>query len=117
HMGIGRDAAGGWRPTENFRWAVELSGFLKAIDAQSHGATDLVLNGDTFELVESALPGCKYADPGSGCTESEAVARIDHVLAAHAPEMRALADFARSGTNRVVFVPGDHDAALLFPAV
>ena len=117
HMGFGRDAAGTWQPAEDFRWAVEFSAFLKAIDAQGHGATDLVLNGDTFELVEAVLPGCKYGDPVSGCTEAEAAARIDRVLAAHAPEVKALADFARSGTNRVVFVPGDHDAALLFPGV
>ena len=39
------------------------------------------------------------------------------MLSAHDAEVKALAAFARSGDNRIVFVPGDHDAALLFPAV
>jgi hypothetical protein len=43
--------------------------------------------------------------------------RFERVLAAHDAEMKALGQFARSGSNRVVFVPGDHDAALLGPAI
>ncbi len=117
HMGIGRDASGAWDPREDFRWAEDLAAFLKVIDAQGRGATDLVLNGDTFELLQDVQQGCAYDDPGLGCTEAEALARFGRVLAAHAPEMAALGAFARSGSNRVVFVPGDHDAALLFPAV
>jgi hypothetical protein len=117
HMGVGRDASGAWDPREDFRWAEDLAAFLKAIDAQGRGATDLVLNGDTFELRQDAQRGCAYDDSGLGCTEDEALARFGRVLAAHAPEMAALGAFARSGSNRVVFVPGDHDAALLFPAV
>jgi len=117
HMGIGRDASGAWDPREDFRWADDLAAFLKAIDAQGRGATDLVLNGDTFELLQDVKPGCKYDDAGLGCTEADALARFERVLAAHAPEMAALGAFARAGSNGVVFVPGDHDAALLFPKV
>lgn len=117
HMGIGRDASGAWDPREDFRWGEDLAAFLKVIDTQGRGTTDLILNGDTFELLQDVQPGCKYDDPGLGCTEGEALKRFERVLAAHAPEMAALAAFARAGSNRVVFVPGDHDAALLFPAV
>jgi len=39
------------------------------------------------------------------------------VLAAHAGEIADIVAFAKNGDNRVVFVPGDHDAALLFPSV
>ena len=39
------------------------------------------------------------------------------MLAAHADTVEALAAFAASGSNRVFLVPGEHDAALLFPAV
>jgi hypothetical protein len=45
------------------------------------------------------------------------VTRLERVLAAHRTEIAAIRDFARTGSNRVVFVPGDSDAALLFPAV
>ncbi len=117
HMGIGRDASGAWDPREDFRWAEDLAAFLKVIDAQGRGATDLIFNGDTFELLQDVQKGCAYDDPSLGCTENDALARFGRVLAAHAAEMVALGSFARSGSNRVVFVPGDHDAALLFPAV
>ena len=114
HMGGGRDAGGDWQAGEDFRWADELEGFLAALDAEGAGATDLVLNGDTFEL---AAADCVRDDPALGCTEPEALAELERVLAAHAREIEALAAFARAGSNRVVLVPGDRDAALLFPAV
>ena len=117
HMGLGRDETGEWRVEEDFRWGGEFALFLAALDAQGGGATDLVLNGDTFEL--DRLPGgtCASDDPALGCTETEALAGLERVLAAHADTVDALAAFARSGTNRVILVPGEHDAALLFPAV
>ena len=114
HMGAGRDAAGAWRPAADFRWADELEGFLQALDAAGAGAADLVLNGDTFELASAE---CVRDDPALGCTEAEALAVLERVLAAHPRAIDALAAFARAGSNRVVLVPGDHDAALLFPAV
>ena len=117
HLGAGRDAAGAWRVEEDFRWGEELALFLEALDVEGAGATDLVLNGDTFEL--DRLPGadCAAAAPALGCTEPEALARLERVLAAHADTVDALAAFAGAGSNRLVIVPGEHDAALLFPAV
>ena len=117
HMGLGRDAAGEWRVEEDFRWGGEFALFLDALDAQGGGATDLVLNGDTFELDRFAGERCAADDPALGCTEPEALARLERVLAAHADTVEALAAFAASGSNRVFLVPGEHDAALLFPAV
>ena len=114
HMGLGRDAAGAWLASEDFRWADEFERFLEALDAEGGGATDLILNGDTFELASST---CVYDDPELGCTEPEALAELERVLVAHARAIDALAAFARGGSNRVVLVPGDRDAALLFPTV
>lgn len=117
HMGPGRDADGEWRVEEDFRWGDEFALFLEALDAEGGGATDLVLNGDTFELDRLAGGRCRSGDPALGCTESEALARLEGVLAAHAGTVDALAAFADSESNRVFLVPGEHDAALLFPAV
>ena len=117
HMGLGRDADGEWRVEEDFRWGDEFALFLEALDAQGGGATDLVLNGDTFELDRLPDNGCAAGDPALGCTESEALAQVERVLAAHAETVDALAAFAASGSNRVFLVPGEHDAALLFPTV
>jgi hypothetical protein len=102
HMGGGRDESGRWRRDEDFRWAGELSEFLRTIDAQHRSTVDLVLNGDTFNLP---------AD------ETEAVASLDRALTAHSAEMEALAGFAKQGTNRIVLIPGDRDVALRFRGV
>jgi hypothetical protein len=124
HMGPGMEGAR-WHPVEDFRWRDEFLAFLKAIDAEGGGATDLVLNGDTFELLQSFAPPppassggqCRYGNPRLGCTESDALIRLDRVAAAHRAELQAIGAFARAGANRVYVVPGDHDAALLFASV
>jgi hypothetical protein len=117
HMGLGKDAAGAWSPYEDFRWPDEFTGFVKALDEAGKGTTDLILNGDTFELLQSSDKDCVNQDPDVGCSEKEALARLDRVLKAHDAEVKALGEFARAGSNHVVFIPGDHDAALLFPTV
>jgi hypothetical protein len=117
HMGIGRDKSGGWDPYEDFRWPDDFAAFLKAVDAEGSSAVDLILNGDSFELLQSRDTDCTAPAADLGCTEPQALMRLERVLAAHDAEMKALAQFARSGSNRVVFVPGDHDAALLGPTI
>ncbi len=114
-MGPGRDASGAWHPFEDFRWAAEFGEFLATIDQSE--PVDLVLNGDTFELLQSPNVPCAPAVPEAGCSESAALARLEAVLAAHQDEIRALSAFARSRSNRIVILPGDHDAAILLPAV
>ena len=116
-LGVGRTAAGEWHPFEDFRQPSAFEAFLNAIDQEGNGATDLILNGDTFELLQSTRGGCVGPDPALGCTEAEALSRLERVLAAHDTEIRSLGQFSRRQSNHVVFVPGDHDAALLFPAV
>lgn len=117
HFGVGKNASGEWLPAEDFRWQEDFAAFLRAIDEAGKGATDLVLNGDTFELLQSTTDDCRARDARLGCTEQEARGRLERVIAAHSPELSALGTFARNGTNRLILVPGDHDAALLFPAV
>ena len=117
HFGVGRSASGEWLPAEDFRWPDEFAAFLRAVDEAGKGATDLVLNGDTFELLQSTTDDCRVRDARLGCTEAEARGRLERVVAAHSVELAALGTFARNGTNRLILVPGDHDAALLFPAV
>ena len=102
HMGAGRDAEGRWRRDENFRWSLEFAEFLRAIDAQHRSGVDLVLNGDTFEIPSA---------------EPSALSALDGILAAHSVELDALSAFARAGSNRVVVLPGDADAALRSPKV
>jgi hypothetical protein len=117
HMGVGRTATGAWQPTEDFRWADEFARFLEAIGRVGNDAVDLVLDGDTFELTGSRPSECRGGSDDAGCSAAEVRARLDTVVKAHDAEMSALGRFARAGSNRVVFVPGDEDAGLLFPDV
>jgi hypothetical protein len=112
-MGVGRNGAGVWHPFEDFRWSSEFAAFLEAVSQEGAGAVDLVLNGDTFELVQTDGPPCRTE--AVGCSEPEMLERLDRVLGAHAAEVKALGRFAAAGSNRIALVPGDHDAALLFP--
>jgi hypothetical protein len=117
HFGVGRDSSGAWDPYEDFRWAAEWSLFLRELGAPGQPPTDLVLNGDTFELWQSLQNDCSYANRDLGCTEAEALARLQRVIRAHSEELAALGRFAGTGDNRVVIVPGNHDGALLFPSL
>ncbi len=117
HMGLGREPNGAWHSTEDFRWAEEFQRFLEALSDRATAGTDLILNGDTFELSSPTVMTCSYGDATVGCAEVDALQRLDRVLGAHSREVDALAAFSRSELNRVVLVPGDVDAALLFPAV
>jgi UDP-2,3-diacylglucosamine pyrophosphatase LpxH len=111
HLGPGRLPDHRWDPYEDFRWGDAFARFLAAID---DGKTDLVLAGDSFELWQYHAPDCGDP-PDVGCSEEVSMAHLAVALRAHAAELLALGRFAASGENRVVFLPGNHDAGLLFP--
>jgi UDP-2,3-diacylglucosamine pyrophosphatase LpxH len=119
HMGVGKvPGTKQWNAMEDFRWEKEFGLFLDEINKRGKGKTNLVINGDLFELWQFVEDNCDYGDPDLGCTEKDALKRVQDVLAAHAPEMRVLKKFADSpGENRVYIVPGNHDAALLYKGV
>jgi hypothetical protein len=118
HLGLGTDPkTGEWHPLEDFRWSDDFSAFLNAVNSGGDGATDLILNGDTVELWQALDDECQYEESGLGCTEEQALARLNRILTAHPDEISALSRFANFGANRIVVVPGDRDAGLLFPSV
>src|SRR5262249_33462853 len=119
HLGVGKEPGAGWHNYEDFRWNDEFVAFLKALRQQSPDGVDLVLNGDTFELWQSTEPDCKPVESNKnvGCSENEAADRLERVLSAHRDSIDALRAFAEESGNHVILVPGNHDAALLFPSV
>ena len=131
HVGAGKDSAQKWRATEDFRWQDDFDAFLQSVSKRSEDKADLILAGDVFELWQSPTmacsgditkPGCVIsdcheADPDIGCSEQEALVRVNYVLDQHPGFLNAIRQFARKGSNSVHFIPGNHDAALLFPAV
>lgn len=117
HFGVGKTPDGKWHAYEDARWASEFKLFLEELNSEGNGETDLVFNGDTFELWQSLEKDCVHADENLGCTEAEALRRIKTVIAAHRAELDAIRSFAVAGNNRVVILPGNHDAALGFANV
>ena len=129
HLGVGRTATGAWSPLEDFRWHAAFASFLDHLSRTTKDDAKLVILGDMLELWQSSrmqcsrlagVMSCTVLDcvgSGTGCSEEEARERARNVVKQHAATLRALGAFAARGTNRVVIVPGNHDAALLFPSV
>lgn len=131
HLGAGKTADGRWREIEDFRWQPDFNRFLEEMSLRGSNNVDLVLAGDIFELWQSPTmacsnnpdsPECKVSDCISGdknlgCNEADAMRRLDYIVKQHPAFIAAIRDFASKGSNHVYFIPGNHDAALLFPGV
>jgi UDP-2,3-diacylglucosamine pyrophosphatase LpxH len=132
HMGVGKiDGTDEWHRTEDFRWADEFELFLRFIDEQGQGRIDLIIVGDFLELWQSLelectgekdqrecrVKDCLYGNFDLGCNESEALNRLNRILSQHAKVFWDLGAFSTAGDNRLVIIPGNHDAALLYPSV
>lgn len=117
HLGVGRDAStGAWDAFEDFRWHDEFVLFLDKLDEVTGGQADLVLNGDSFELWQSLGGDCPTIEGNAdlGCSEAELRARLARAIDQHRLTLQALRAFEEKNENRVVLVPGNHDAGLLF---
>ena len=118
HLGEGTESeTDEWLALEDARWGDDLKLFLETIKNEGSTATDLVLNGDVFELWQSTTPGCSLNNSALGCSEEEVIARLRRIVEAHPVEIQAIRSFAETERARVFIVPGDHDAALLLPSV
>lgn len=104
------------RNTEDFRFPVALCGFLAAIGDRNSDGVDLVIAGDFLELWQHPQVDCRQLgakDVECGCTVEQMKQVVRTVLRAHAIEFAALDRFLTKPTNRLIVVPGNHDAALM----
>ena len=117
HFGLGKRSNGQWHPLDDFRWSNALRGFLDEISRRSGNRTTLVIAGDFFEMWQHPTVPCSSGTADLGCTvaEMEEVARL--IVEGHRGDLEALGAFASRGENRLVVIPGNHDAALLLPTV
>jgi UDP-2,3-diacylglucosamine pyrophosphatase LpxH len=113
HFGPGHTADGKWDPIDDFRWPRALSGFLDFISKWGHDNVDLIILGDFFELWQHPAIPCAAQDPDLGCTTTEMKKVVGRIVEQHHGELVSLWSFAEKGTNRLIVVPGNHDAALL----
>lgn len=143
HMGLGR-TGDGWHASEDFRWPKALAAFLDSVSEEGKKRVDLLIAGDFLELWQppegvdcsgpparrrartaaargGGEPPCSSRAPGAaadyGCTVQQVRAIAEAVSTAHRDELEALARFATVGSNRVVVIPGNHDAALVLDPV
>jgi len=114
HVGLGRDAEGRWDPREDFRWSGALQGFLDQVSRCSSDRADLVIAGDLLELWQPPDGiACRGPNEDLGCTPQELTAITRAIVSAHGNDLQALGRFADRGDNRLVLIPGNHDAALM----
>lgn len=117
HFGLGRQG-GAWNPTEDFRWSSALKGFLDRTSACGRQTVDLVIAGDAMELWQPPPEvKCAGANADTACTPSELLLLVKMVIKAHGSDFEALGSFADEGSNRVFFVPGNHDAGILLDSL
>jgi UDP-2,3-diacylglucosamine pyrophosphatase LpxH len=77
---------------------------------------DLVLNGDTFDLLKTSRADATFTHI---VDESVALEKMGRVIEAHPFFFQGLREFLghRAAPRRVVFTVGNHDFELLFPAL
>jgi UDP-2,3-diacylglucosamine pyrophosphatase LpxH len=105
---------------EDFYSDAEWGQFL---DAQT-APTDLIIDGDFIEFwqIAAALHALPKADrnaTGIALAEDQefGVQAVELVIAAHPTVFRDLGRFLARGDRRVIIIPGNHDADLLWPKV
>ncbi len=114
HFGVGKDADGRWQATEDFRWTKALEGFLHRVSECGKDKVDLVVAGDAFELWQppKALE-CQGPSADAGCTPAQLRAILANAISAHRADLALFGAFADRGSNRLYFIPGNHDSGLL----
>ena len=118
HMGLGKAESGKWSATEDFRWSGALKGFLDYASAWGNEHVTLIIIGDFLEMWQppADIP-CVGKGNNLGCTIDEMVKIAKVIVAAHGDDLKLLRKFAVQGKNRVVIIPGNHDAALVLDPV
>lgn len=118
HFGVGKDAAGAWDPTEDFRWPKALEGFLNAISQEGRQRVDLVIVGDFLELWQPPPEiKCLGTSADLGCSIDEMAALVRKVVGEHAGDLDILRTFAERGENRLHIIVGNHDSTLRYQSV
>ena len=131
HLTRGRfPAKGVWAATEDFFADDEFRRFLEYF-ASDQVPTTLIINGDLIDFLQILVSRDDSADLsaagiqeneidwvyGLRCTETTATYQIDQAISGHSVLFQSLARFVSSENNRVIFLKGNHDVQLFWPAV
>jgi UDP-2,3-diacylglucosamine pyrophosphatase LpxH len=101
-----------WFPDDDLRRFVSV--LLESVGPNDD--VDVVFGGDTFEFEGPRVVDgeTRFDDPPR--TEQDSCETLDRILRDHPVFVRSVASLVRAGA-RLVFVMGNHDAQLAFPAV
>lgn len=116
HLGAGADLPDGRSNyLEDFHYDAKFIEFLQYYSSGEYARreVELVVNGDFFNHLQ-IFPDEK--DP-EFITEEVAVRRTNAIMIGHADVFAALADFAAVPHHTIVFMIGNHDLGLFWPAV
>jgi len=100
---------------DDFPHPAFLAGLVRSYSSEAFAsvAVDLVFNGDTFDLLKTSVEGAYPVR----VTAEVALAKMNAVMAVHAPFFDAVAEVLQGWNRRVFFITGNHDAELVFPEV
>lgn len=101
---------------EDFHYDKEL---IEFIQYHSNGLylereVELIINGDFFDLL--AVPFVPYFDD-EYWSEEAALEKLKMIIEAHYGVIKALQNFLSFPQNNIVYIIGNHDAELIFPAL
>lgn len=116
HLGRGRvDSEGRLNEREDFHQGDKFVEFVEYYGGRRHYHDDveLIFNGDLFEFLD-VYDGDLVTDRE---TVQTALWKLQRMMDGHARVFDALADFASRPGKRITILVGNHDAALLWPAV
>jgi UDP-2,3-diacylglucosamine pyrophosphatase LpxH len=126
HLCDVEDHADGWKRYKStaFLFDDQFAALLESFCAAGEGEPTLVLNGDIFDFdLVSAVPDDRPFPVsraerwrGLDATEEKSTWKLERMLAHHPRFVAALAKFAARG-HAIVYVLGNHDRELHFPAV
>lgn len=113
HIGTGVQS-GRLNPHEDFfeddRFAELLAHYAAA--GAEHTEIELILNGDIFDLLKVKVDGVWPTE----ITEEIAAEKLRLCLEGHPRFVMALKRFVAEGSRRIVYLPGNHDLDMWFPA-
>lgn len=110
HLGDGDARTENWRAGHQAAWERLLR---LAPELAEGGPLDLVLNGDTFDLLQAAPP----LDARDDTDAAVGVAKLERIIAAHPAWFAALRAFLAAPGRTATFTTGNHDVELAFAPV
>jgi UDP-2,3-diacylglucosamine pyrophosphatase LpxH len=116
HLGAGASVNNRKNFLEDFHYDKELIEFIEYhVSGQYlNREIELIINGDFFDLL--AVPFVSYFDD-EYWSEEAALEKLKMIVSAHLDVIAALKFFLKFPGNKLVYIIGNHDAELIFPAL